>query len=79
MESPLNQFRVRLSVLLYDGNKLPFSVQPAILFKVDPMFVVALHEVLTLSRSSITGRWERGLLSTRIRQRPVAGGFYQSG
>ncbi len=51
-----NQFWVRLSVLFYDGDKLPFSVQPAILFKVDPMSVIAIHEAFDPSRSSITGR-----------------------
>ena len=42
--------------ITHDGNKLPFSVQPAILFKVDPMSVIALRDALNPSRSSITGR-----------------------
>lgn len=40
-------------MLLHDGSELPFSIQPAILFKVDSMSVIAIREVFVPSRSSI--------------------------
>ena len=51
-----NQFRIRLPILFHDVNELPFSVLPAILFKVDPMSKNAIHGASDSSRSSITGR-----------------------
>jgi hypothetical protein len=47
-----NQFRVRLPVLFYGEDKLPFSVQPAILFKVDPMSEIDIHEAFDPSQAS---------------------------
>ena len=35
-----DEFRVGFSVLFRDRDELPFSVQPAILFKVDSMSIV---------------------------------------
>ena len=44
-----DEFRIRFSALFHDREELPFSVQPAILLKVDLMSIIAIRSELDTS------------------------------